>query len=353
MRITVFSTEPYDRQDITAAASSPKWSQRLPTDLVFIPEQLTLATAHLAKGSQAVCVFVNDDCSEQVLRALHADGVLLLLLRCAGFNNVDLETAEALGMAVMRVPRYSPNAVAEHAVTLATALARHIVAASNRVKQFNFSLVGLEGFDIARRTVGVLGTGAIGKITARILAGFGCKVLLFDQYPDPEWAAKLQGDVAYVPLEEVLRRADIVSLHMPMTPESRHFINADTIAAMKPGVMIINTSRGGLLDTQAVIAALESGQIGFLGIDVYENESPFFFQDLSGRVMKDATLARLLSFPNVLMTAHQAFMTSDALLNICDVTLENAELFLQGKWRGHPNHIGPLPAAPAPLHPKM
>nr|AAP76314.1 putative D-lactate dehydrogenase [Mastigamoeba balamuthi] len=337
MRITFFSTKPYDSANFTAAASSAKWAQRLPTELVFHTQPLTLATVHLAKNSQAVCVFVNDDCGAPVLQALHAAGVRLLLLRCAGFNNVDLAAADALGLAVMRVPRYSPNAVAEHAVTLAMALNRRIVSACNRVKQFNFSLEGLQGFDVAKRTVGVVGTGAIGKITARIMIGFGAKVLLFDQYPDRAWAQKLKGSAVYVPFDELLRRSDIISLHMPMTPQSRHIINANTIRTMKHGVMLINTSRGGLLDTPAVIEGLVSGQIGYLGIDVYENETPYFFQDHSGRVMKDPVLARLLSFPNVIMTAHQAFMTEDAMQAISNVSLENAEMFLKGTWAGNPN----------------
>jgi D-lactate dehydrogenase len=319
MRVAVFSTKRYDREFLERA------NARHGHDLTFFEPRLSLETAPLAKGFDAVCAFVNDVLSAEVLGRIHEAGVKLVALRAAGYNNVDLGAAKRLGIAVVRVPAYSPHAVAEHTVGLMLSLNRRIHHAYNRVREGNFALDGLLGFDFVGRTAGVVGTGKIGRVVAQILAGFGCRVLAYDPYPSSECVAQ------YVELDELLSRSDIVSLHMPLSPATHHLINESTLAKMKAGVMLVNTSRGGLLDTPAVIEGLKSGRIGYLGLDVYEEEADLFFENLSGQVLQDDVFARLLTFPNVLITGHQAFFTSDALAQIAETTLASISAFARGE----------------------
>ncbi len=326
MKIAVFSPKPYDRTFLKAA-SAPHGHQ-----LVFFEPRLTVETAALAAGFPAVCVFVNDCVNAEVLEILHRGGTRLVALRCAGFNNVDLEAAERLGITVARVPAYSPYAVAEHTVGLILTLNRKLHRAYNRVREGNFSLDGLLGFDLHGRTVGVVGTGKIGATLVPIVQGFGCRVLAYDPYPNPEVEAR---GVEYVPLPQLLAEADIVTLHCPLTPETHHLIDAAALRQMKPGVMLINTSRGALVDTPAVIEALKSGRVGYLGLDVYEEEADLFFEDLSQQLIQDDVFSRLLTFPNVVITGHQAFFTAEALTNIAETTLENVTAFERGEGRIH------------------
>lgn len=328
-RVLFYSTKAYDENFFTKA--KPKWEEEkgIKFEFVFKIDRLTEETCELARGFDAVCIFVNDNGSAPVVRKLSSLGVKLILLRCAGFNNVDMKAAASCRIPVMRVPRYSPNAVAEHAVTLLTALTRRIYRSHERIKNHNFALAGLEGFDIVHKTVGVIGTGAIGKIMCRIMRGFGSTVIAYDPRPDYVWAASL--NITYVTLDDLFKRSDIISLHVPLFKENHHIINAESIAKMKQDVTIINTSRGGLIDTKAAIEGLTSGKIRGLGIDVYENEAEFFFTDHSLNPMKDPVLAHLISLPNVLMTGHQAFFTEDALMAISNTTIGNAVDFIEGK----------------------
>jgi D-lactate dehydrogenase len=314
VRVVVFSTKPYDRQFLEAA------SHHHSHELVYHESRLASDTTELARGFDAVCVFVNDELDAQVLQCLFDLGVTTVALRCAGFNNVDLVAAESLGLKVVRVPAYSPHAVAEHTVGLILALNRHIHRAYNRVRDGNFRLAGMLGFDLCGRTVGIIGTGKIGQVFARIMAGFGCRLIGYD-ISENEICREL--GMQYVDLGKLYEESDIISLHCPLTPETRYLIDADAVAGMKDGVMIINTSRGAVIDTRAVISGLKSGKIGHLGIDVYEEEGDFFFQDLSNEVIHDDTLARLMTFPNVLVTGHQGFFTSQAMASIAEVTLNN------------------------------
>ncbi|HIK07526.1 MAG TPA: 2-hydroxyacid dehydrogenase [Trichormus sp. M33_DOE_039] len=321
MKVAVFSTKAYDRQFLEAANSSTKH------DLVFFEPRLGQDTAILAAGFPAVCVFVHDQVDAQTLELLALRGTRLIALRCAGFNNVDLKAAAKLGVTVVRVPAYSPYGVAEHSVGLILSLNRKIHRAYNRVREGNFSLEGLLGFNLNGRTVGLIGTGKIGLILGRIMRGFGCELLAYDVYKNPE-LEELGGK--YVELSELFAKSDIISLHCPLTPETHHLINAEAIAQMKSGVMLINTSRGGLIHTQAVIEGLKTGKIGSLGVDVYEQESELFFEDLSDEIIQDDTFQRLTTFPNVLITGHQAFFTEEALRNIADTTLTNISEVEQG-----------------------
>lgn len=311
----VFDAKPYDREYLSQAADADRITLR------FHEFRLSAETAAAAHGAQAVCLFVNDQADRPCLEMLAAMGVKLIALRCAGYNNVDLAAAHALGLAVVRVPAYSPHAVAEHAVGLLLTLNRKIHRAYNRVRELNFSLSGLVGFDIRGKTVGIVGTGKIGRIAAQIFRGFEAEVIAHDPYPASDWAAA-QG-VRYTDLDELLASSDIVSLHVPLLPETRHLLNSRTLSRTKPGVFIINTSRGKLIDTTALIAALKSSHIGGVALDVYEEEEGIFFQDLSGQVLLDDELSHLLIFPNVLITAHQAFLTREALSEISRVTTEN------------------------------
>lgn len=318
MHVAVFSTKRYDQQFLTNANRGGLHR------LAFLEPHLAKGTASLASGSGAVCAFVNDELNAPVLEALSGLGVRLVALRCAGFNNVDLEAAARLGVAIARVPAYSPNAVAEHALALMLTLDRKTHRAFNRVREGNFSLDGLLGFDMAGKTVGIIGTGRIGSVAARILAGFGCHILASDPVQD---AGCIALGVRYMPLDELVGQADIITLHCPLTPETRHLIDSEAIERMKPGVVLINTSRGAVIDTRAVIQALKSGRIGYLGLDVYEEEADLFFEDLSEKVIRDDLFARLLTFPNVLITGHQGFFTVEALSAIAETTIGNITAF--------------------------
>jgi len=326
MKVAVFSQKPYDREFLQTANASHHH------ELEFFEAHLSLSTAPLAKGFPAVCAFVNDCLDAAVLETLAANGTRLIALRCAGFNNVDLAAADRLGVTVARVPAYSPYAVAEHTVGLMLTLNRKIHRAFNRVREGNFALDGLLGFDLHGKTVGIVGTGKIGLCVARILHGFGCHLLAYDPYPNP--ACEELG-VEFVDLAELLRRSSVITLHSPLTRETHHVINAEAIAQMQDGVMLINTSRGGLVDTPAVIEALKSGKIGYLGLDVYEEEADLFFEDLSQQPIQDDVFSRLLVFPNVLITGHQAFFTREALGNIADTTLDNITAFETGSGELH------------------
>jgi D-lactate dehydrogenase len=320
----VFDTKPYDREALQhhSANCGIKWH--------FVEFRLTTETAPLAKHAQAVCVFVNDHLNRPCLEALASQGIKLVALRCAGFNNVDLGAAKALKLAVTRVPAYSPHAVAEHAVALLLTLNRKVHRAFNRVRELNFSLNGLVGFDLYGKTAGIVGTGKIGRIVAQILRGFGMKVLAFDPYPDHDWARQI--GALYVDTAAALApESDVVSLHTPLTPETKHLIRAETIELLKPGSILINVSRGALVDTRALIGALKSGRLGGVALDVYEEEEGIFFEDLSGQVLHDDDLARLLTFPNVLITSHQAFLTREALAEIARTTVTNVVALSAGK----------------------
>jgi D-lactate dehydrogenase len=319
MKIVFFSTQPYDVTFFNLH------KDEFGFELVYFESALSRKTASLAENAEAVCVFVNDKLTSEVIDLLGAQGVKIIALRCAGFNNVDLEAAKRNGIKVCRVPAYSPEAVAEHAVAMLLTLNRKTHKAYNRVREQNFSLNGLLGFDVHNKTVGVVGTGNIGKAFCKIMLGFGCKVSAFDVIANKDLEAI---GVEFKPLQEVLQ-SDIISLHCPLNDQTKHIINDTTIAMMKKGVMLINTSRGGLIDTKAVIQALKSGQIGYLGIDVYEQEEKLFFRDLSSDIIQDDLIQRLMSFPNVLITAHQAFFTEDALSQISTTTLKNIKDFLE------------------------
>ncbi len=330
MRVAVFSTKPYDRRFLDAANADGRH------ELVYFEPRLLPETAPLASGCEGVCAFVNDQLDRAVLETLAAGGTRLVALRSAGFNNVDLDSAAELGIIVVRVPAYSPYAVAEHTVGLMLALNRKLPRASWRVREGNFALEGLLGFDMHGKTVGIIGTGKIGTVLAGIMRGFGCRLLGYDPYPSD--AARGLG-VEYVTLDELFAASDIVTLHLPLTPESYHLIDAEAIRKMKRGAMLVNTSRGALLDTAAVIEGLKDGQIGSLGLDVYEEEADLFFEDLSNRVIQDDVFARLLTFPNVLITGHQAFFTEEALGAIASTTIANITAVESGE--PCPNTIGP------------
>jgi D-lactate dehydrogenase len=339
MRIAVFSTKPHDQRYLAEA------NNRHGFHLTFLEPRLTLETTPLAVSATAVCLFVNDRADAAVIDALADGGARLIALRCAGYNNVDLRAAAARGIAVVRVPAYSPYAVAEHTVALILALNRHTPRAVARVRDGNFALDGLLGFDLHGRTAGVIGTGRIGVATIAILRGFGCRVLTFD--PAPSQAARDLGAEA-VTLERVLAESDVVTLHCPLSPATHHLIDAAAIARMKRGVMLINTSRGALLDARAAIEALKTGHLGYLGLDVYEEEADLFFEDLSGRVLQDDVFARLLTFPNVIITSHQAFFTHEALTAIAATTLDSVRAFAAGEPLTHAVRLADVSAPPPP-----
>ncbi|AZC25090.1 2-hydroxyacid dehydrogenase [Pseudomonas sessilinigenes] len=322
MRTILFSSQNYDRESFLDAP--------LPAgiELQFQAARLSLDTAPLAERHEVVCAFINDDLSAPVLEQLAAGGTRLIALRSAGYNHVDLPAAKRLGLDVVRVPAYSPHAVAEHAVALILALNRRLHRAYNRTREGDFTLHGLTGFDLVGKTVGVVGTGQIGATFARIMAGFGCQLLAYDPYPNP--AVQALG-ARYMELPELLAQAQIISLHCPLTDASRYLINPQSLAQMQPGAMLINTGRGGLVDTPALIEALKSGQLGYLGLDVYEEEAQLFFEDRSDLPLQDDVLARLLTFPNVIVTAHQAFLTREALAAIAETTLHNIARWIAGQ----------------------
>lgn len=321
MKIGVFSSKSYDREYLASSIVDES------IQLTFVEARLDESSIELARPFDAVCVFVNDVLNASVLQHLHDYGIRLIALRCAGFNNVDLQAAKQLGLSVCHVPEYSPEAVAEHTVGMMLTLSRKFHKAYNRVKEDNFSLKGLIGFNLHDKTVGIVGSGKIGSCVARLLCGFGCRVLVNDPKPD----AALAGlDVVVTDLASLLKESDIISLHCPLTPETHHLIDTESIDEMKDGVMLINTSRGALIETKAVIKALKSKKIGYLGLDVYEQESNLFFEDLSDEVIQDDVFQRLLTFPNVIITAHQGFFTHEALQQIGAVTFGNIQNFRQG-----------------------
>lgn len=316
MKIAVFSAKSYDREFLDLANRQAGARHALS----FIETRLNADSVVLAAGHDCVCAFVNDELDRPVLGRLADSGMRLVALRCAGFNNVDLAAARDLGVRIARVPAYSPDAVAEHTVALILALTRNIHRAFVRVREGNFALDGLLGFNLRGRVAGIVGAGRIGLCVARILRGFGCEVIAFDKEEDPALAA-IGG--RFVPLAELLARSDIVTLHCPLTPQTHHLIDERAIAAMKPGAMLINTSRGAVVDARALVAGLKSGRIGHLGLDVYEEEEDLFFEDLSNQVIRDDVFARLLTFPNVLITGHQAFFTREAMMAIAETTIAN------------------------------
>lgn len=322
MKIAFFSAKPYDKTFFN------RYNEAHGFELEFWETHLGPHIVNaIDEGTAVVCVFVNDRLTEEVIDVLAAKGVKVIALRCAGFNNVNLERAKKHGIRVCRVPAYSPEAVAEHAVAMLLTLNRKTHKAYNRVREQNFSLNGLLGFNLHGRTVGVIGTGKIGKAFINIILGFGCKVLAYDLYEDE--MLKTEG-VQYLPLNEVLNHSDILSLHCPLTAENHHLINESTLAQIKKGATIINTSRGGLLNTHDVIQALKSGHIAYLGIDVYEQEEKLFFKDLSGSIIENDEIQRLMSFPNVLVTGHQAFFTEEALSQIASITLTSIDHLIKG-----------------------
>jgi D-lactate dehydrogenase len=323
MKVAVFDTHRFERDALGHANAG------FGHELHFFEPRLAPETAILAARFDAVCSFVNDRLDEDALTRLRSGGVRLIALRSAGFNHVDLEAAARLGLTVVRVPEYSPYAVAEHAVALLLTLNRRIHRAYSRVREANFSLDGLVGVDLHGKTVGVIGTGRIGAVMLRIMHGFGCRLLAFDVREDAALTKELP--VRYASLAELLGESDIISLHVPLTPETRHLIDARALASMKRGVMLINTGRGALIDTQALVAALKRGHIGAAGLDVYEEEEGVFFKDLSDQVLQDDVLARLLTFPNTLITSHQGFLTHEALANIAQTTLANIRAFEAGE----------------------
>ncbi len=324
--VAIFSTKAYDQQFLDAA-NAHNFHR-----LTYFEPRLSIDTVRLITDQRAVCVFVNDELDAETLAALKQAEVTLIALRCAGFNNVDLKATARLGIAVAHVPSYSPHAVAEHTVAMMLTLIRKTHRAYNRVREGNLSLEGLLGFNLHGKSIGIIGTGSIGRVVAEILHGFGCELLAYDRYPDPE---NMPVPIRYVPLQELFASADIITLHCPLTPETHHLINRNAIDAMKPGVMLINTSRGAVVDSAALIHALKSNNIGGLGLDVYEEEADFFFEDVSNRGIQDDVFARLITFPNVLITGHQGFFTSEAMTAIAETTMANISAF---ETSGNPIH---------------
>ena len=338
MKMAVYSSKSYERPFLDAANAGPKH------ELVYLDATCSATTGDLARGCPAVLIFVGDDASAPVLKALHAGGTRLLALRSAGFNHVDVAEADRLGLTVLRVPAYSPHAVAEHTVGLMLTLNRKFHRAYNRVREQNFALDGLMGFDMHGRTAGVVGTGKIGEVVCKILTGFGCHVLANDTVKNP--ACEAMG-VRYVSLPDLYAQSDIITLHCPLNPATKHLVNTTALAAMKPGVMLINTSRGGVIDTRALIAALKKGHVGSVGLDVYEEEGDLFFKDLSERVIYDDVFVRLMSFPSVLITAHQGFFTHEACTAIAQTTINNLTDFECGRVQ-ESNRVTTRLIAPAP-----
>ncbi|MBS1638834.1 MAG: 2-hydroxyacid dehydrogenase [Bacteroidetes bacterium] len=323
MKITFFSAQPYDKKFFNEC------NKTFGFDLQFLEVQLNEQTVNVIEQTNAVCVFVNDKVNATVIETLAAKNVSIIALRCAGFNNVDLEAAKKYGIKVCRVPAYSPEAVAEHALAMILTLNRKTHKAYNRVREQNFSLNGLLGFNIYKKTIGVIGTGNIGKAFCKIMLGLGCRVIAFDIIANKEIEAL---GVEYLPLIDVLQQADIISLHCPLNAQTKHIVNEQTIQLMKTGVMLINTSRGALIDTKTVIDALKNTKLGYLGIDVYEQEEKLFFKDLSENIIEDDLIQRLMSFPNVLVTAHQAFFTKEAIEQIAFTTLSNIKILCENKF---------------------
>lgn len=322
MKIVFFSAKPYDKLFFDKA------NQQYGFEIEYYETHLGPHIVNVVENAEAVCVFVNDKLNAEVLEVLAARGVKIIALRCAGFNNVDLETAKRLGFSVCRVPAYSPEAVAEHAVAMLLTINRKTHKAYNRVREQNFALNGLLGYNLHGKTIGVVGTGKIGKAFCNIMLGFGSNVIAYDLYEDKSLIEK---GVTYVPFSNLLLQSDIISLHCPLTPENHYLLNKETIHQMKPGVTIINTSRGGLINTADMIHALKTRQVGALCIDVYEQEEKLFFRDLSASIIEDDNIQRLMSFPNVLITAHQAFFTEEAIAEIAQVTMNSIAVLNDNK----------------------
>lgn len=316
-KIALFDAKPYDRASFDAA-NDGRYEFR------YFETRLRAAAVPLAEGCAGVCTFVNDEIDAATIEGLVSRGVRVLALRCAGYNNVDFKAAFEKGLTVVRVPAYSPYAVAEHAMSLLMTLNRHLHKAVARTRDFNFSLVGLTGMDLHGKTAGVVGTGRIGRVFCDICRGLGMRVLAYDAYPNPK------SGLEYAPLDRLLGESDVVSLHCPLTPETHHLFNAETIGKMKPGALLINTSRGGLIESEALLDALRDGRLGGAGLDVYEEESEWFYEDRSQRVKQDKVLALLVSMPNVILTSHQAFLTREALANIATTTCANLDAFFSG-----------------------
>jgi D-lactate dehydrogenase len=321
MKVAFFDSHPFD------SSVFRKQNESYDHDITFFETRLTDSSANLAAGFPCICAFVNDRLDRKTLQIVSKNGTRLIALRSAGFNHVDLKSAKEFGLKVVRVPEYSPHAVAEHTIALILSLNRKIHRAYGRVRDGNFSLDGLVGFDLYQKSVGLIGTGKIGSVLAKILHGFGCIVLAYDLKQDPKLLA---AGVKYVTLNELLQKSDIISLHIPLTPQTHHLIDEKALSMTKPGVMIINTGRGSLIDTKALIQLLKSGHIGYAGLDVYEEEEGVFFENLSDQILHDDQLARLLTFPNVLLTSHQAFLTNEALSNIAQTTLQNISDYSEG-----------------------
>jgi D-lactate dehydrogenase len=326
VKVALFDTHHFEREYFENANRDAGTSAH---ELTFFDVKLNEETVRLAFGYEVVCVFVNDHVNDEVIQGLHAGGVRLIALRSAGFNNVELESAQRHRISVVRVPEYSPYAVAELAAGLILSLVRKIPRAHLRVRDGNFSLDGLVGFDLHGKTVGIIGTGKIGTIMARIMSGFGCKLLAAD--PRPNEQVSMLPDAQYVSLDRIYEESDIISLHVPLTPQTHHILNEKAFSRMKRGVVVINTGRGALIDTKALIESLKSGRVGFAGLDVYEEEETIFFRDLSEQVLQDDVIARLMTFSNVLITSHQGFLTKEALNNIARTTLKNVSEFAAGK----------------------
>ena len=320
MKVAFFDTKSYD------IPGFDRYAAQAGVEIKYFEPNLNIDTVSLAAGFDAVCVFVNDVVSAQVVQKLYELGVKAIVLRCAGFNNVDIKACRGK-LRVFRVPAYSPHAVAEHAMALLRTVNRHTHKAHIRTREFNFSLQGLTGFDLYGKTVGIIGTGKIGRVFADICKGFGMKILAYDKFPDT------QTGLDYVSLEELFAQADILSLHCPLTEETNHLINASSIARMKEGVVIVNTSRGALVNTEALIQGLKSGKVGAACLDVYEEEGDLFYEDFSGHIVQDDKLVRLIAMPNVIVTSHQAFLTDEALDNIAQTTVSNLVKF----FSGHPD----------------
>jgi D-lactate dehydrogenase len=325
MRVAVFSSKSYDKEYLDRFNADAN-------ELVYFEAPLNINTSNLTQGYKGVCVFVNDKLDEATINAIARNGVKLIVLRCAGFNNVNLDAAKRNNIGIVRVPAYSPYAVAEHAVALMLTLARKTHKAYNRVRENNFSLERLTGFNIHGKTVGIVGTGKIGMAFCKIMLGFGAKVIAYDVVTNNEL---ISAGVEYTSPNDLMKRSDIISLHCPLTPETKYMVNKDTIQSMKKGVMLINTSRGALINTRDVLVALKQGKIGYLGIDVYEQEEKLFFNDLSESIQEDELISRLISFPNVLITAHQGFFTHEALEQIASTTISNILSFEKGLPSGN------------------
>lgn len=321
MRILFYGTKNYDEQFFQKLL--PQYPG---IEIKFLEENIHTETALLARGYDAICAFVNADLKGDVIEELHRQGVRLILMRCAGYNNVDLKTAQKYGIKVLRVPGYSPEAVAEHAMALVLTANRHTHKAYIKCRENNFALSGLMGVNLYQKTAGIIGTGKIGQAMARICKGFGMRVIAYDMYPN-----KNLDFLEYVSLDELLATSDLISLHCPLTEETHHLINEKSIAKMKDGVILVNTSRGGLIKTEDLIAGIRDHKFFAVGLDVYEEETDFVYEDMSERILQTSTIQRVLSFPNVTMTSHQGFLTEEALTNIAETTLDNAKAFMDGK----------------------